>query len=106
MTTLKLICQNSYKKLNSLPVSTLIHLLRCKKVYRINMTPLMHLSGMLFTAVLIETSPTSHPLRDKLYRTCMSQPMALTGTTTPPLVEPSGASMSLMLIHVKRAGME
>jgi len=106
MTTLKLICQNSYKKLNSLPVTTQIHLLRCEKVYMIDMTPLVHLSGMLFTAVLIKTSPTSHPLRDRLYRTCMSPPMALTGTTAPPLVESTGASMILMLTHVQRDGME
>jgi hypothetical protein len=103
---LKLICQNSYKKLNPLPVTTQIHLLRCEKIYRINMTPLVHLSGMLFTAVLIKTSLTSQPLRDRLYRTCISPPMALTGTTTPTLVERTGASMILMLIHVQRDGME
>ena len=90
----------------TLPVTTQIHLLRCEKLYRIDMTPLVYLSGMLFMAVLIETSPTSHPLRDRLCRTCMSPPMALTGTMAPPLVEHTGASMILMLTLVKRDGME
>jgi hypothetical protein len=36
----------------------------------------------------------------------MSPPMALTGTTAPPLVEHTRASMILMLTPVKRDGME
>jgi hypothetical protein len=106
MTTLKLICQNSYKKLNPLPVTTITFLLRYDKLNRLFMTQLMNLSGMLFTALLIETSPTSHSLRDRLYRTCMSPPMALTGTTAPPLLKPTGVLMILLLILVQRDGME
>jgi hypothetical protein len=37
---------------------------------------------------------------NRLCRTCMSPPMARTGTTAPPLLEPTGASMILMLILV------
>jgi hypothetical protein len=99
MITLKLISQNKYRKLNPHPVtSTTTYLLLNDKLNRIDITPL--------TALIIETFPISLSLRDRLCRTYMSPPMALTGTTAPPLVESNGASMILMLTLVKRDGME